>query len=385
MSGAAVDMSSGRASRTGRDDGGETPRGDDPVGPTSAEGTASRVAAALTGPLSAVVIPVAAVVVALAIGAVLIVSEGQPPLAVYRTVLTGAVDDGRALADVATAATPLILIGLGYAVAYRARVFTIGAEGQYLVGALAAVAAVTAPGLAALPAGLLVALGLTVSALVGGLWSGLAGWLTVRFGASVVISSLMLVYIGSALLQWGVRDGVRDDDSFVPATPDVGPASLPAVGHTHLGFVLAIGLALTLAALLARHRTGFRITALGLNREAVDANEVRSTRVVLGVMLAAGALAGVAGFVEVAGVTGRLNGDSSVGFGWEAIIVALLGRLQPLGVAVAGLGLAGLTIGFEASQRQYDLPSSLIGVITALIVVFVVLGDALAERLAPEG
>ena len=105
-------------------------------------------------------------------------------------------------------------------------------------------------------------------------------------------------------------------------------------------------------------------------------------RIILWVTLFAGAMAGLAGFVETAGVTSRLNGDSSVGFGWDAIIVALLGRLHPIGVLIAGLGIAGMTIGFESSQRTYDLPSSLIGVITSLIVVFVVVGDALAERVA---
>jgi simple sugar transport system permease protein len=132
---------------------------------------------------------------------------------------------------------------------------------------------------------------------------------------------------------------------------------------------------------MARHRGGFRVTALGHNGEALDANEVPSGRIVLWVTLLAGALAGLAGFIEVAGVTGRLNGDSSVGFGWEAIIVALLGRLHPIGVLAAGLGLAAMTIGFESSQRTHDLPSSLIGVITALIVVFVVIGDAVGQRL----
>jgi simple sugar transport system permease protein len=133
--------------------------------------------------------------------------------------------------------------------------------------------------------------------------------------------------------------------------------------------------------MLAHHRGGFRVSALGMNREALDANEAPASRMVLWVTLVAGATAGLAGFVEVAGVTGRLNGDSSVGFGWEAIVVALLGRLHPIGVLAAGLALAAMTIGFESSQRAHDLPSSLIGVMTALIVVFVVAGDALVERI----
>ncbi|MDY7104292.1 MAG: ABC transporter permease, partial [Actinomycetota bacterium] len=117
------------------------------------------------------------------------------------------------------------------------------------------------------------------------------------------------------------------------------------------------------------------------NAAALDANEVRSSRIVLLVMVVAGALAGLAGVTETAGVNTSHGAEASVGYGWEAVIVALLGRLHPIGVLAAGLGLAGMTIGFEVAQRTYDLPSSLIGVITALLVVFVVVGDALAVRL----
>lgn len=327
-----------------------------------------------------VLVPIGAVLVALAVGSLLILLEGENPIAVYGAVLEGVFTEPRGLSNTATAATPLLLIGLGYAVAYRARVFTIGGEGQYLLGAVGAMAVVTAPGLRDMPGGALVPFGIVAALAAGAAWGGLAGWLNVRFGASVVISSLMLVYIGQAVLQYAVRDGIRDPESFIPASRSVGNAELPGFLNTHMGFLLAVGLPIVAAAIVSRHRGGFRITALGLNGEALDANEVPAKRIVILVTLIGGALAGLAGFAEVAGVTGRLNGDSSVGFGWEAIIVALLGRLHPIGVLVAGLGVAGMTIGFESSQRIYDLPSSLIGVITALIVVFVVVGDALAER-----
>lgn len=330
-----------------------------------------------------ILVPVGAVLAALVAGSLLILFEGEDPLAVYQAVAEGVLSEPRGLSNTATAATPLVLIGLGYAIAYRARVFTIGGEGQYLVGAVGAMAVVANPGFADLPAVVLLPIGLLAALAAGGFWGVLAGWLNVRFGASVVISSLMLTYVGEAVLQYGVRDGIRDPDSFIPASRVVGSAELPILGsfNTHAGFLLALALPLLAAVVLARHRSGYRVTALGHNGEALDANEVPSRRIVLWVTLLAGALAGLAGFVEVAGVTGRLNGDSSVGFGWEAIIVALLGRLHPVGVLVAGLGLAAMTIGFESSQRIYDLPSSLVGVITALIVVFVVVGDSIAERL----
>lgn len=337
-----------------------------------------------TSRASGFLIPLAAVFAALAVGSLVIAFEGANPLSVYRAVVEGVVSEPRGYSNTAVAATPLVIIGLGYAIAYRARVFTIGGEGQYLVGAVTAMAIVTADGIRDLPAGLLIPIGVLAGIVGGGAWGILSGVLAVRFGASVVISSLMLTYIGDAVLQWAVRDGIRDAESFIPASREVGNASLPVLGslNVHAGFLFALALPALAAVMVARHRSGYRITALGHNGEALDANEVPARRIILWVTLIAGALAGLAGYIETAGVTNRLNGDSSVGFGWEAIIVALLGRLHPIGVLVAGLGLAAMTIGFESSQRIYDLPASIVGVITALIVVFVVVGDALAERYA---
>ena len=101
------------------------------------------------------------------------------------------------------------------------------------------------------------------------------------------------------------------------------------------------------------------------------------------VLAIVGALAGIAGYIEVAGVTNRINGEFSVGYGFTAIIVALLGRLHPVGVLIAALGLSGLTIGFDVAEREHDLPSTLVGVIQALIIIFVVIGDAVVANLAP--
>ncbi len=331
---------------------------------------------------STLTVPLVALLAALVGGAILILAEGADPLAVYRTALDGVFLDPRGLSDTATAATPLILIGLGYALAYQARVFTIGAEGQYLMGAIASVGLLTTEGVSDLPGPALIALGTAAAVIAGALWGGLTGFLRVRFGASVVISSLMLVYVAQAFLQWAIRVGIRDPESFIPASRQLGGATLPIIPGlgTHLGFLVAIAAGPCLALLLARHRLGYRVSVLGHNADALDANEIASRRVVLAVVVGAGGLAGLAGFVEMAGVNGRLGDSASLGYGFTAIIVALLGRLHPLGVVVAGLAVAALKIGFEVAARSHDLPSSLVGVIQALVVVFVVAGDALVER-----
>lgn len=332
--------------------------------------------------IPSLVVPVSAVVLALVAGAVMIVAEGASPIDVYRSVLSGVLTEPRGLSDTATAATPLILIGLGYALAYRARVFTIGAEGQYLVGAVVSVGIVTAPAISGLPGPVLVALGVVAGTAAGAMWGAITGVLWARFGASIVISSLMLVYIAQALLQWSIRVPIRDPDSFVPASRPLGNAVLDPLPwlNTHLGFVVAMLLGPLLLLIMSRHRLGYRVSVLGFNPNALDANEVAARRVVLAVAIGAGGLAGMAGFFEMSGVNGRLGASASLGLGFTGIIVALLGRLHPIGVLLAGLGVAALDIGFEVSARSNDLPSSLVGVIQALVVVFVVAGDALYER-----
>ena len=338
--------------------------------------------ATVEGILSSILVPVVSLLAALVVGSVLIAIDGVNPLSVYHAILQGVFTKSRGFSDTATVATPLVLIGIGYALAYRARVFTIGGEGQYLVGAIAGVALVTAAGVGDLPRGVLIPMGLIAAMAAGAAWAGLAGVLANRFGASIVIGTLMLSFIGDSILQWAVREGIRDPDSFIANSRPITPAALPSFfgQETHIGFLFALVLVPIAWWLIRRHRWGFRIDARGHNPGTLNANEYSSARVTLSVLVVAGCLAGLAGMVETTGVNTRLGQEASVGFGWDAIIVALIGRLHPLGVLIAGLGMAGLTIGFESAQRQFELPSSLVSLITAFVIIFVVWGDAIAAR-----
>lgn len=327
-------------------------------------------------------IPLGAVAAALVVGAVLVALEGHNPIAVYFEVLRGVFVENRGLRNTAIGATPLVLMGCGLAIAYRSSLYTIGAEGQFVIGAVAATAWATAGGVRALPAPVLVVGCLVIAAAAGSAWSCVTAGLHARFGTNIVISSLLLTYVGLALMQWAIRVGVRDPDSFIPASRLIGDAALPVVPglNTHLGFVFAAAVVPVLALVMARTRFGYRVDVLGHNAAALGANETSETRVVFGVLGLAGALAGVAGYVQVAGVTQRINAEFSVGYGYTAILVALLGRMNVFGVLIAGLGLSALTIGLDVAERAYDLPSSLTGVLQALIIIFVVVADALAGR-----
>ena len=342
------------------------------------DGVVGRV---LRNPVGAhLVVPVLALLGALVVGGAVMAVEGVAPLSAYGEVVYGAVGRTRGLIDTAITATPLILLALGITVAYRARVYTIGAEGQYIAGALAGTAwATVGPGLPALP---LVVSSLLVAVLVGGVWAGVTGWLQARFGASVVITSLLLNYVAAAVLAWAVRVGIRDPAAFTPQSRQVGAAALGDIPGTaiHLGFLFALLAVPALAAVLRRTRFGFRVEVLGANPEVLAATEARPAWTRVAVLAVAGGFAGLAGFVEVAGVTGRMTPAFATGLGFTAIIVALLGRLRPVGVLVAGLLLAGLTVGFDEAERVFAIPSATVGVIQALIIVFFVAGEALARR-----
>ena len=319
---------------------------------------------------------------AMLVGAIIVAFEGENPASVAWAIVKGVFSEPNGVSNTLIAASPLLLIGLGLAVAYRAKVFTIGAEGQYVVGATAAVAWATAPGVRDLPGFVLIVTSIVAGTAAGALWGAVPAVLRSRFGTSVVISSLLLNYIGAAVLQWSVRSGIKDPKSFVPKTRDVSAARLPNVPvlDVHLGVLLTLLLVPAFVLLLRATRFGYRVDVLGHNASAHGANEGSIARMTLLVMLVSGGCAGLAGYFEVAGVTGRLTSASGAGYGFTAILIALLGRLRPVGVLVAALGMSGLAIGFESAQRSYDLPKSLVDVLRALIVVFLVAGDALIER-----
>lgn len=355
-----------------------------PTGRPDAEGILARVFGSAAGASRARTVagPFLSFIAAMLVGAVIVAFEGENPAGVAWAIVRGVFSEPNGVSNTLIAASPLLLIGLGLAVAYRAKVFTIGAEGQYVVGATAAIAWATASGLRDLPGFMLIVTSMIVGAAAGALWGAVPAVLRSRFGTNVVISSLLLNYIGVAVLRWAVRAGIEDPESAVPKSYDVGAARLPLVGgiDVHLGVVITLLLVPVFVVLMRATRFGFRVDVLGNNESAHGANEGSIARMTLLVMLVSGGCAGLAGFFEVAGVTGRLTMTSGAGYGFTAILIALLGRLRPIGVAVAALGMSGLAIGFEAAQSDYDLPRSLVDVLRALIVVFLVAGDALVTR-----
>ena len=282
--------------------------------------------------------------------------------------------------------TPLILVGLAVAVAFRASVINIGAEGQLLAGASAATAAGLA--FAGLPSPLLLAAELLAGTIAGAAWAGVAGLLKRSFGVLEVISTLMLNFIAVQGVSYLVRGPLQEPSHAYPQTSMLAPAArLPTLlpGHRlHVGLVLALGLALALRWLLGATAAGFRVRVVGASPSAAESSgRVNVTRVILGVFLMSGALSGLGGAVVVTGQTFALFEDISSGIGYTAIAVALLARLSPLSVIGTGLFFGALETGAAAMQRDAGVPSVFVSILEALLVLGVLLVDSSHRSLPP--
>jgi simple sugar transport system permease protein len=330
-----------------------------------------------------------AVLAAFLVGAVLIAAVGVNPLTAYGALFEAALGTKNGLAETLVRTVPLALCGLGIALAFRAGVFNVGAEGQLFLGGTAAgaigVLGAGWPSLVLLPA-------MALSAMVAGaLWSGLAAWLKLRFRSDELITTIMLNYVAIHLVSFLLHGPLKDPNSTLAQTGRLTaearlPVLLPGT-RLHAGILIVI-VAVVLAHLFLWKRTGgFRLRVVGLNpRAALNAGmNVRAT--ILFGFLVCGALAGLAGFAEVAGVQRRMIENLSPGYGYTAIIVALLGGTNPVGVLAAAFLFAALQIGATTMESAAGVPSTLTTVIQGLVVLFLIgragvplLKDWLARR-----
>ena len=328
-----------------------------------------------------IVVPLFAVVAALILGALIMFATNVdlPTIGLsFLALLRGSVGSLNALSETLTAAAPLILAGLGLALGFRAGLFNIGAEGQLLMGGMAAV--VVGFSFANLPAVVLLPLSLFAGALVGALYASIAGWLRAATGAHEVISTIMLNLISYRLLDYMLRmpyvqkEGRADPISkSVPEAAEL-PRLLAFIDpnlRVHAGIFLVLVAVAVVYWVLFRSKLGFEFRASGENAEAARFAGMRSGVIIVAAMAAAGALAGLAGANQVLGVLGRATPGFSAGIGFDAIAVALLGRSHPIGVLFAGLLFGALEAGGRQMQVDAGVSIDLIGIIQALIIVFI--------------
>lgn len=290
------------------------------------------------------------------------------------------------ISDMLVRATPLILTGLAVAFAFQAGVLNIGAEGQFLVGATCATT-VTLLFEAALGSGVII-LSLLAGSATGALWALIAAELRTRFRVLEVISTIMLNFIALYLIAYLVRGPLQEPTHIYPQTVELPSyARLPLIIHgtrLHVGFTIAVIAGLAGWWVLRHTAAGFRLRAAGINPDAARmAGKINVARTTRNVFLMSGSLAGLAGALEVHGVTFALYENLSPGYGYTAIAVALLAALNPLLVVVTGIFFGALETIASALQRDAGIPSTLVSVIEASIVLVVLaIQSARSSRVA---
>jgi general nucleoside transport system permease protein len=324
-------------------------------------------------------LPTIAIILALVVGAVIMVASSplvrgsldpSLPLRAYGALVAGSVGSLNAIINTLVQATPLILAGLAVGIGFKAGLFNIGAQGQFLVGALAAAAvgvalAGQAP-LIAIPAAL-------VAGTLAGLGYGfLPGFLKAYTGAHEVVTTIMLNYVAFQLIAYVVSGPLRGENVSFARTADVGNAALPIVAgrEGHIGVLFAAVAVPAIAWLLYRSTLGFEIRTVGANPEAARYAGMHPRLLIILTMSLAGLLAGLAGAIEILGQVGHMPAAYATSVGFDAIAVALLGRAHPAGILVAGILFGAMRAGAGLMQIQAGIPVQMVNVLQAVILFF---------------
>jgi len=326
--------------------------------------------------------PAIAVLLTLAGGMIVFAALGKNPVEGFRVFFLSPVRDLNAIAELLLKATPLMLIAVGLAVGFRANVWNIGAEGQFLMGAVGATGVALAfkggSGAVLLPS-------MIVAGAIGGaLWAAIPALLKTKFNANEILTSLMLVYIAQLGVSWLVFGPWKDPAGFnFPQTETFEDAALLPMliegTRLNLAFVVALAALAAGYVFMAKSFIGFKMRVAGESQAAARYAGFSAVGMVWIGMLVGGAAAGIAGMAEVAGPAGQLTDKLSSGYGFAAIIVAFVGRLNPIGIFFASLLMALLFIGGEQAQQYLSLPSSISKVFQGMLLFFLLGSDVLIQ------
>jgi simple sugar transport system permease protein len=322
-------------------------------------------------------------IVSILLAAIPIAAAGAPVLEAYRLMIVGAYGSAFATSETLTRATPLIFTGLAAALAFRAKLWNIGAEGQLYLGALAAVwigsGAVDGPPMLMIP--LVMFAGAAAGAL------GMAGpaYLRIRFGADEVVTTLLMNFVIVLFVQMMLEGPLKDPMGmgWPQSAPIVDNAALPRLAdrmRVHAGLIIGVGLAIVAHLALSRTVWGLKIRAVGENAAAARHAGIPVGRTLMGAAMMSGALAGLAGAGEVAGVKGYLTADLSPGYGYAGIVVAMLAGLSPLGVAASALFVASVFVGADSMSRALGVSNYLADLVVALALLSTLVGGFAARH-----
>ena len=328
--------------------------------------------------------PLLATAATLCVGFIVFTALGRNPVAAFDAFFIAPVATRYGIAELLLKASPLMLIGTGLAIGYRANVWNIGAEGQLTLGALAGGGIALAVGEADVPSALLLPAMFIAGALAGMLWAAIPALLRTRCNANEILTSLMLVYVATLLLSWLVHGPWRDPEGYnfpqskIFAANALLPILLPET-RLNAGFVLALAVVALAWLFVRRHIVGFEMRVAGLSPGAANYAGISWRRNIWLGMLAGGACAGLAGVGEAAGPIGQLLPSMSPGYGFAAIIVAFAARLHPAGIALASLLMSLLYLGGESAQVNLALPSAVTGLFEGTLLFFLLAADVLVN------
>ncbi|MCB0195799.1 MAG: ABC transporter permease [Anaerolineae bacterium] len=366
-------------------------------------------------------LPLIAVIGALLVGAVVLILLDTNPVEAYTAMFTGAFANKNGLADTMVKAIPLLLVGLGIVIAFRANVINIGAEGQLIVGALISTYLAVELG-ETWPNYIVIILCIMAGTLMGGLWAGIPGYLKAYLNVNEILSTIMMnqiaIQIGFFLLRGPMIDPKElEAGTNIPHSARLPrPTDLPRFtdiaqwfGFTesakdlnitgfqgeiygllveptrlHMGFFIAILMAILVYIFLWRTTIGYRIRAVGLNPAAARYAGIQVPRTIILSMALSGAFAGLAGAVEILGLHHRMFEPLAVsaGYGFSGIVVALFGKLHPIGAIPASILFGGLLVGGDKMQRAVQVPQVFVTMLLGLIVLFVVSSEIWSRRRA---
>jgi len=324
--------------------------------------------------LKSLSLPLLSIVSALVLGAFVILAMGLDPLNAYQNLLKGSLGSVNAIGETLVKTTPLLFTGLSYALARRCGLFNLGAEGQlYMGGFLASVVGIYIKGL---PIFIHLPFALIAGFIGGGLWGLLAAWLKLKFGASELITTIMLNYVATHWISYLVTGPMKEPPGDFPQSAQIEiSAQLPRIvagTRLHLGLIVALlGIAFFYW-FLWKTTIGYEVRVVGENSEAAQYAGMNISRNALLAMFIAGGFAGLAGSSEILGVQQRLFQNFSPNYGFDGIAVALLGQNTPIGILLAGILFGILRSGANMMQMAAKVPIALIYIIQALVIMFVV-------------
>lgn len=326
-------------------------------------------------------LPVLAVLASFLVGSLFLLALGVSPIEAYAALIQGAFGNQRLLITTIIKSIPLILAGLAVALAYRGGVFNIGAEGQLYMGALLAVWVGTTFVLP-FPWHLIVALALGI--LGGMIWGAIPGYLKATRNMNEIIVTILMNYIAILLVSYFVH-GPLKEEGWNTQTPPVAESSrLPVIlegSRLHAGIILALVSVILVHILLFHTTLGYRIRMVGRNMDAARYAGIKATGVMALTMALSGGLAGLAGTVELLGVQNRLIDNFSPGWGFDAIAVALIGRLHPAGVLIAALFFGALRNGANSLQTAVRVDVVVVYILQGLAIIFLIAGASSSPRL----